>query len=152
DSTHKLRSAVGTNLEGISYWTPQLPFVDVMKSSSQWGSSDGNPLDLDANGWVRSLAPGQTAHKLTVREIGGRYPAGQYVVRYKGEGTLTFRFDANVVSQKAGEILLQVAPSGAGIWLQIEATNPTNYLRDIRITMPGGICQGDPFTHVTEAQ
>ena len=39
-----------------------------------------------------------------------------------------------------------------GIYLYIEATNPADYLRDIQITMPGGICDGDPFTHVLTAQ
>jgi hypothetical protein len=122
-----------------------------MKFSSEW-ASNGGTLDLDANGWVRSLAPGQTAQRLTLREIGGRYPAGQYLVRYRGEGTLTFQFDAKVISQKPGEMLIQVAPTADGVRLQIDSTNPANYLRDIEIIMPGGICEGDPFTHVAGAQ
>lgn len=151
----QLRSAIGTNLEGIAAWTTQLPFVDVMKSSGSWISGDrdgrwddGRPLDVDADGWVRTLAPGQIARKLMLREIGGHYPGGRYRVRYKGEGTLKFQFSARVVSQKAGEIVLQVTPDNAGIYLGIEATNPANHLRDIEIVMPGGICEGDPFTHV----
>jgi hypothetical protein len=152
ETTLRLRSPIGTNLEGITYWTSQLPFVDVMKSSSAWGSNDGRPLDLDVNGYVRSLAPGQTAHKLTLRAIGGRYPAGRYVVRYKGEGRLTFNFDARVVSQQPGEMLIEVTPSNNGVWVEIEATNPLNYLRDIEMIMPGGICEGDAFTHVASPQ
>jgi len=154
----RLRSAVGTNLDGIAYWSPQLPFVDVMKMSSPWISGDSSkwdnqgPLDLDSNGWVRSLASGQIARKLTLREIGDRYPAGQYLVRYKGEGTLKFGFAATVVSQKPGEMRIQVMPAASGVYLTIEATNPANYLRDIEIIMPGGICEGDPFTHVVSAQ
>ena len=150
----QLRSAIGTNLEGIAAWTTQLPFVDVMKSSGNWISGDrgqwddGRALDVDADGWVRSLAPGQIARKLMLREIGGRYPGGRYRVRYKGEGTLKFQFSARVVSQQAGEIVLQVTPDNAGIYLSLEATNPANHLRDIEIVMPGGICEGDPFTHV----
>src|SRR6266850_7640712 len=38
----RLRSAVGTNLDGIAYWSPQIPFVDVMKSSSDWISGDAS--------------------------------------------------------------------------------------------------------------
>jgi len=152
-----LRSAIGTNLEGIAAWTTQLPFVDVMKSSGNWISGDrsqwddGRTLDVDADGWVRSLAPGQIARKLMLREIGGRYPGGRYRVRYRGEGTLKFQFSARVLSQQAGEVVLQVTPDNAGIYLSIEATNPANHLRDIEIVMPGGICEGDPFTHVTAA-
>ncbi len=154
----QLRSAVGTNLEGISSWTSQVPFVDVMKASGEWISGDsskwdnGQALNLDANGWVRSLAPGQHAKKLMLRDIGTHYPAGQYLVRYKGEGTFKFQFAARVLSQKPGEIVLQVTPDNAGIYVGIETTNPSNYLRDIVITMPGGVCEGNMFTHVDLAQ
>ena len=153
-----LRSAVGTNLDGIAYWSPQLPFVNVMKSSSDWISGDSStwdnqkPLDLDANGWVRSLAPGQVAKKLMLREIGNRYPQGRYTVRYQGEGTIAFGFAAKIVSQMPGELLIEVTPSDAGVLLVIEQTNPANYLRDIEVIMPGGICDGDPFRHASSIQ
>ena len=154
----QLRSAIGTNLEGVSSWTSQVPFVDVMKSSGEWISGDstkwdnGQALNVDANGWVRSLAPGQIAKKLMLRDIGDHYPAGQYLVRYKGEGTLKFQFAARVLSQKSGEIVLQVTPDSSGIYIGIEATNPANYVRDIEITMPGGVCEGDMMTHVASVQ
>ena len=150
----QLRSAIGTNLDAITYWSPQVPFVDVMKSSSAWMSGDakkwdgGPPLELDAHGWVRSLKPGQVARKLMLREFGERYPGGRYLVRYKGEGALKFAFAAKVVSESPGEMVIQVTPNDGGIYLSLEATNPANYLREIEIIMPGGICKGDPFNHV----
>jgi chitodextrinase len=156
-SPPRLRSAVGTNLDPITYFSPQVPFVDVMKSSSEWISGsgsewdDGGALDLDANGWVRSLAPGQVARRLTLRDFGDRYPGGRYLVRYKGEGTLKFGFAAAVVSEQRGEMVIEVTPNDGGIYLSIEATNPENYLREIEIIMPGGICEGDPFTHAASA-
>ena len=154
----RLRSPIGTNLELLSYWSPQVPFVDVMKSSSEWFSGDakdwggGPPLDLDSNGWVRSLRPGQVVRKLMLREFGNRYPGGRYLVRYKGEGKLHFGFAAKVVSERTGEMLIEVTPSEAGIYMWIDATNPANYLREIEILMPGGICQGDPFRHALSAR
>ncbi|HEV7478610.1 MAG TPA: hypothetical protein VGO02_12830 [Burkholderiales bacterium] len=153
----RLRSPIGTNLEALSYWSPQVPFVDVMKSSSEWLSGDakdwggGPPLDLDANGWVRSLRPGQMARKLMLREFGDRYPGGRYLVRYKGEGNLRLGFAAKVVSQRTGEMLIEVTPGDAGVYLWIDATTPANYLREIEILMPGGICEGDPFRHARSA-
>jgi hypothetical protein len=152
-----VRSALGTNLEAISYWSPQIPFVNVMKSSSGWISGDGSAwdngkaLDLDVNGWVKSLASGQIARKLMLREFGDRYPAGQYVVRYQGEGVIRFNFAARTVSEAPGEIIIQVTPSSDGVLMTVEQTNPANYVRNISITMPGGICQGQPFTHVPSA-
>ena len=154
----RLRSPVGTNLELLAYWSPQVPFVDVMKSSSEWLSGSakdwggGPPLDLDANGWVRSLRPGQGARKLMLREFGDRYPRGRYLVRYKGEGKLNFGFAAKVVSQRRGEMAIEVTPNDGGVYVWIEATNPADYLREIEIIMPGGICEGDPFKHVTVAR
>ena len=160
----QLRSAIGTNLEGVAAWTSQVPFLNVMKASTGWISGDstqwdnGKALDLDADGWVRSLAPGQVARKLMLRDIGSHYPAGRYLVRYKGEGTLKFQFAARVVPQSAiepgqgGEMLIEVTPGNSGIYVGIEATNPANYLRDIEIIMPGGICEGSPFIHVPAAQ
>jgi len=154
----RLRSPIGTNLELLAYWSPQLPFVDVMKSSSEWMSGDakdwgrGPPLDLDANGWVRSLRPGQVVRKLMLREFGNRYPGGRYLVRYKGEGKLNFGFAAKVVSQRRGEMVLEVTPNDGGVYLWIDATNPADYLREIEIFMPGGICEGDPFTHAASAR
>ena len=150
--TFPLRSAIGTNLDAINYWSPQVPFVDVMKSAAEWSASDGAALDLDADGWVRTLAPGQVARTLTLREFGDRYPGGRYLVRYKGEGTLTFGFAAAVVSESPGEMVIEVTPNEGGILVSIEATNPANYLREIEILMPGGICQGDPFRHVASAE
>jgi hypothetical protein len=89
---------------------------------------------------------------LTLREIGSHYPAGRYLVRYKGKGTLKFEFAARIVSEKPGAIVLQVTPSDGGIQMIVETTDPADYLRDIEIIMPGGICEGDPFTHISSAK
>jgi hypothetical protein len=154
----RLRSPLGTNLELLSYWSPQVPFVDVMKSSSEWLSGTmtswgpGAPLDLDADGWVRSLAPGQVVRKVMLREFGDRYPGGRYLVRYKGEGKLNFGFAAKIVSESRGEMVIEVKPNDGGIYLWVDAINPANYLREIEIIMPGGICEGDPFRHVASAR
>ena len=79
-------------------------------------------------------------------------PRGRYLVRYKGEGKLNFGFAAKVVSQRRGEMVLEVTPNDGGVYLWIDATNPANYLREIEILMPGGICEGDPFRHAASAR
>src|SRR5262245_33206428 len=113
---YSLRSAIGTNLYPIEHWSPQLPFVDLMKSSGAW--IPANPqgpetFDLDANGWIRSLPPGQSAITRMLTGV-DHYPAGRYLVHYKGKGTLSF-FGATVVSQRPGEIVLDVTPGKHGI-------------------------------------
>jgi hypothetical protein len=87
-----------------------------------------------------------------LREFGNRYPAGRYLVRYKGEGKLNFGFAAKVVAQRPGEMVIEVTPNDGGVYLWIDATNPANYLREIEILLPGGICEGDPFRHVASAR
>jgi hypothetical protein len=152
----QLRSALGTNLNAISYFTTQAPFVDLMKTASAWVSGDAvtwdnrQPLDLDDNGWVRSLVPGQVAR--TTLAVEG-YPAGEYLVRYKGEGTLYFDQAASIVpgSQRPGELLIALTPARKALAMHVLATSPENYLREIQIIMPGGVCEGDPFRHAASA-
>jgi hypothetical protein len=151
------RAALGTNLLGVTYYSPQTPFVDVMKSASPWISGDAAtwdnalPLDVDVRGWVRSLLPGQIARTLML--LAERYPAGRYQVRYKGQGSFGFGQAARVVpgSERPGELMVDVAPESGGLFLYIMATDPADYLRDIEVLMPGGVCERDPFTHAASA-
>ena len=150
--SYSLRSAIGTNLYPVEHGSSALPFIDLMKSSGAWVALNAQgavTLDLDADGWVRSLPPGQSATTRMLTSV-IHYPAGRYLVRYKGKGTLGFS-GATVVSRKPGEIVLDVTPGKHGISLGISATDPTDYLREIEIIMPGGICEGDVFTHVASA-
>jgi hypothetical protein len=151
--------AVGTNLSGIADWSTQQPFLDAFKSSRQWmpqcvagepGCSGGwatneyDQLDLDEHGWVKSLPALEDPVEYTrvgtlmFREIGGRYPGGQYVVLYDGEGTIEYAYDAqkDVAASRPGRDIINVTPSESGIWLQITATDPNgtgNYIRNIHV-------------------
>lgn len=150
--------AVGTNLAGIADWSTQLPFIDAFKSARQWipqcaaeepGCSggwgiDGEQLELDEQGWVKSLPapedpPEHTrAGTLLYREIQGRYPGGQYVVLYEGEGTIEYSFDAqkDAAASTPGRDVINVTPSDAGIYLIITATDPNktgDYIRNIHV-------------------
>jgi hypothetical protein len=91
------RPALGTNLNGVSYWSTQLPFVDAFKSSGAWLScsagvwDDKRHLDLDERGWVRTLLPDQRVSCALFTDP-GRFPgliAGRYQVEYAGTGTLS---------------------------------------------------------------
>ena len=153
---------VGTNLHRLADWSPQLPFLNGFKSARQWITQDINvtkneegqyvnvwntgefsQLDLDANGWIKSLpAPEDDPEYSSVGTILYRdidnYPAGKYVVLYEGEGTIDYRFDArkDESASTPGRDVIDVTPSNAGIWLRITATDPNNtgdYLRDIQI-------------------
>ena len=92
------RSTLGTNLTDISDWSREWCFVDAFKASRAWISGsvdgtwdDGRALDLDENGWVRSLLEGQIARTLLLLDLSGHYPAGRYIVLYDGQGTIEYR-------------------------------------------------------------
>jgi hypothetical protein len=159
-SSANTNSAVGINLHSVDYYSPEQPFLDILKtngglsteSSSGSGTGEEQFLNLDANGWpisliaVRNLLPQQFSQVsvLMLRSLpqtpNGVYPAGQYVVRYQGEGTITYRFDAAKVPSLSapGRDVINVATptSGGGISLTITATDPKhtgNYIRNIQV-------------------
>lgn len=132
----------GINLHGVRYWSPALPFVDVAKQAGEWipqrrGSqtwSTGERLDLDADGWLRSLSPGQEAASIVM--AGARYPAGRYIVSYDGEGELFFGLDAAIAGRRGRDLVVEVKPR-ASVLLKILATNRADPVRNIRMYLPG---------------
>lgn len=151
--------ALGTNLSGVADWSSQLPFIDGFKSARKWitqcqpgepgcqggwSTDEFDKLELDEGGWVKSLpAPDDPPEytrvaTLLFREINGRYPGGQYVVLYNGEGTIEYGSDAQKDESlsRPGRDVLNVTPSGSGISLLITATDPNktgDYIRDIHV-------------------
>lgn len=155
--------AVGMNLEAIVDWSPAWVFTDAFQASrpwinqvfntstwaTSWDAPTAPPLDVDADGTVRSLrswsengvAFRQQAATLLFREIDGAYPSGRYVAEWDGSGEVRFDFDARVVSisrtsDGRTRALLDVTPSDAGIQVRIEATDPANPVRNINLWMP----------------
>ncbi|MEG3908764.1 cellulose-binding protein [Microcoleus sp. w2-18bC1] len=159
-NTSNSRSSLGVGLNGIADYSTQLPFLDAFKSSRQWitqcvsgqpnckgewDTEEYNLLNLDENGWVKSLPSPEDAPKYTrvstllLREIPNRYPSGQYIVTYEGEGAIEYGFDAkkDEAASKPGRDILNVdATQGEGIMIIITATDPKktgNYIRNIKV-------------------
>ncbi len=132
---------LGTNLTGIASWNPIWQFVDVFRTARPWisqcdgcGWGEGEPLELSPEGWVKSLQDGQYAE--TVMLDGGVYPDGDYILTYEGEGEIVFSMDsAEITSNSKGRMTFRIN-GNYGIWLQIRATNPDDYIRNIHIYMP----------------
>lgn len=150
---------LGTNLNGISDHSTQMPFIDAFKSSRRWitqcnqnrdpncretwNTNEFEQLDLDESGWVKSLPDPEDSPQYTeVAALMYRgvepYPGGTYIVLYEGEGTLEYDFDAkkDETASTPGRDVLQVDPSNQGILLKITATDPNktgNYIRNIRV-------------------
>ncbi|MEZ4288413.1 MAG: hypothetical protein R3A47_09775 [Polyangiales bacterium] len=149
------RSAVGLNLAQVADWSTEHPFVDVFKTSRDWVSahdgvwSDETPIDIDEHGWVRSLKPGQVVKALALWET-KHYPKGKYIVLYDGEGTIEYdegpasnRFLPDESRPGRHVVELDPARSENGMLLVLRSTNPSNYIRNIRVLLPGGVCEND---------
>src|SRR4028119_1712254 len=159
-NTSNSRSSLGVGLNGIADYSTQLPFLDAFKSSrkwitqcvsgqpncnGEWDTEEYNLLNLDENGWVKSLPSPEDAPKYTrvstllLREIPNRYPSGQYIVTYEGEGAIEYNFDGkkDEAASKPGRDIINVdARKGEGIFITITRTDPNktgNYIRNIRV-------------------
>ena len=168
------KSGIGTNLAQVSYYSAAYPTIDFMKRSSTWltqcspytnkdckasvwDTGEEASLDMDANGWIKSLpATGSSAayrYVTTAVLSGGTQPVGKYVVLYDGQGTIAYSgIGTKVAAQSTpGRDVVNVTTGAGGLYLSITATTPSNYLRNIRIYAPGGACSGDMNTYVTSA-
>jgi hypothetical protein len=150
----------GTNLSAISDWTTGWAFVDAFRGARSWisGNSatwqwdDGRPFDLDENGWVRSLQPNQIARAVVMTLPPNSYPSGTYTVLYEGEGVIAYEGSGrkNSALSRPGRDVLDVDASQTntstgfgGLRLDITKTTPSNYIRNIRVILPGGSCAHD---------
>jgi hypothetical protein len=140
------------NLSGLVDWSTEWPLVDVFRSSRLWVKSDwqsaledpayafdaqGNPL----------LKPGQMVQTLMLREIGGHYPSGDYVITYQGTGKIALGAGdtRQIIKARKGRIVVKVAPGDAGLLLQVTESDPRDPVRDIHVWMPGFENAKSPF-------
>jgi hypothetical protein len=134
---------LGTNLSRIDDWSPEYAFLDAFRQSKPWVSGttltfdDGRTIDVDAHGWVRSLQPGQIARTMMFTAPPPHHPSGQYTVTFDGSGAFSWSSNVRVVQSSAGRIVIDVDATRGPIAMNITATSPTNYLRNIHVWMPG---------------
>lgn len=148
---------IGMNLLGLN-----THLVDVFKCSrpffegeisGEWDT--GYEMPKDANGYVTSIRDGYVARTLFLETVDGHYPAGIYTMYYDGEGEIDIWGDGVIISEtdNGGDdniILIEVLDPAYGIYLDILTTNPTNYIRDIRVIRPseGGV----DYTEIYESE
>lgn len=155
---------LGINVGSLGKLTSSVPFTDIFKISRGWFTScefdwqAGRPIDpgctrktslntreqdqlqLDGNGWVRTLplpyeAPVFTSVTSTWK-LSEHFPLGRYVVLYDGEGTMKITGDLKIVASFRGHIEFDLLSPKRNLKLQITATDPRrngNYIRNIRI-------------------
>ena len=153
---------IGTSLHSVQGVSPELPFLNGLKTApgwltqdfgvntdeegnfvNVWNTAENDLLDLDENGWVKTIPdPEDEPEYSSVGALLYRgldyYPDGKYVVLYEGEGTIEYNFDAqkDKSASTVGRDVINVNPTHNGIWLRITETDPNetgDYIRNIRV-------------------
>ncbi|MGI6271153.1 MAG: hypothetical protein ACOYLD_02255 [Anaerohalosphaeraceae bacterium] len=135
---------LGMNLAGPADWNTELPFVDVFRMSRPWISQQrgkpwgqGPELELDKHGWVKRLDKDCWAETLVCTIDGGHYPSGRHTVLYDGNGKLDFWGAGKTATTAPGRITIDVDSSKGAIFIRLMETDPADYVRNIRVIMPG---------------
>lgn len=151
-------SAIGINLTGLNYWSPQWTLIDVIKHASNgsgttWAyrsgagwNNDQSTIDLDTNGWPRSL-PHVDGDDKTLKTIiyqdNHDYKDGEYTILYDGEGEVSYDGVTYLPEKSSpGRHVVQLDP-GRYFHVLIRETDPSSsgeYIRNIRVLVPGGLC------------
>lgn len=150
-------SPLGINTNETMDMDSSVPFINLFKLALPF--EEARPwitkghIEYDESGWPKRLNGGVAG----TRFIGG-YPANSipstvYNVFYKGEGKIRYGVNARLVRRLPGRDLIEIRPGKdkkISASLTIIESNPNNYIRDISIVMPGGICKGNPFRKVKQ--
>jgi hypothetical protein len=138
------KNRLGINLAGPSDSSSEMPFTDVFRLSRQWISQrkgeawgKGPALDLDERGWIKRLEPGCYAETPLCTLRPNRFPGGEYVCLYDGDGKIEFNNIKREVGREKGRIVFEPNPEKGGFFLRIMETDIANPIRNIRVLLPG---------------
>lgn len=140
--------SIGFGLNGISDWSAQQPFLDVMKTArrwightpTQWGAVGFDDLQaggfIGPDGWPLAIPEGVTALEALILtdmppEAAGL--AGSYVLRWQGTGTVGVAGRATETARAEREIRFDYAPGDGAVAVAISATDPADPVRDITV-------------------
>ncbi|MFN4155732.1 MAG: hypothetical protein ACK4HF_13840 [Paracoccaceae bacterium] len=135
-------------LHGITDWSVQKPFLDVMKTAREWtghlpgqyGGWDHARLEaagaLGPDGWPIAIPPEVTGISTLVlvdlpADAGG--VAGRYLVHFEGKGSLRIEGRATDVAIGDGVAQFDFAPGEGGVFLTLDSIDPTDPIRNIVI-------------------
>ena len=143
---------VGINLETVTDWHQQTPFVDAFKSSRKWISHQawthpngfvwggGPAIDTDELGWPQSLQQDQWIESIIFSDGSPNYPDGIYNIRYEGVGTILPLAGGNgsltIVGQSPGHIQINLTVPSDG-YFTLRITDIVQPIKNIRVYPPG---------------
>ncbi|GAB5519589.1 MAG: hypothetical protein RhofKO_18400 [Rhodothermales bacterium] len=136
---------LGINLAEVTDYSPEIVFIDAMRSARPWishGATDftwdtGQPINVDAFGWPTKLEPDQHLGTILMTSPDAPYPTGTYTILYEGEGQIEVEWDAVVSHRSPGQIFATVEEANIGIHLVITELDESDPIRNIRVILPG---------------
>ncbi len=159
------RSPLGINTNDVFHYSSAVPFTDLyrratpftVQTSNGQTPQEGTHYRFDNAGWPTFLSPGTKADTTVVEVIPEALVDGYYHVLYDGKGELSYHPSGSVDVRRIadGNHRVRIDPNSAGLKklrITIESTNPADHLRNIRVIMPGGVCQRNPLRHVAKAE
>ena len=132
------RTDIGINLFGVATYNRQQVFSDLT-AQSEWFTTTGDgwtampAAQIDARGWIRFLRPGQAAPRPLILPP---VPFSRVPIRctFAGRGRLSTGGIAQLTQEGPQAISLELVSRGAldeGGWIQLDATDPADPLRDL---------------------
>jgi len=138
--------SLAMGLNGISDWSTQQPFIDLMKTArpwighlpGQWGGYDAAMMQaagyLDPHGWPLAIPEGVERIEtffLTDQPAGAVSLSGRYRLTFAGRGDVTVGALAQDVEVAPGEIWFSYRPAEGLVSVAISAIDPVDPVRDI---------------------
>ena len=155
-----LNSPLGMNTNEALEVDSSIPFVDLFRYALPFDEArpwftKGN-VKFDANGWPQDLNGGKAGTRFLAHIPVQALPQGEYTVLYQGQGEIRYGASAKLIKRLPGKDIIRLVPMPQKgelyktytATLFIEKTNPKNYIRNIQIIMPGGICKDNPFRYI----
>ena len=152
-------SPLGTNTNELTEDDSSVPFIDLFRAALPFEDArpwlTGANVQMDANGWPARLN-GQIAGTRFLSNLPApSIPGGRYIVLYEGEGKMQYGGDAKLVESQPGRDIIELFAGSDNKFdatLRIRESNPANYVRNIRILPPDGICANNPYKRVPNAR
>lgn len=150
-----LLSPLGINTNEATDMDSSVPFVDLFRLAIPFEQArpwlTKGKIIYDKNGWPKNLNGGKAGTRFINNFQQQSIPPGNYTVLYKGAGKIEYGGNVRVKYQSPGRDIITIRGNKKGsitATLVITKSNPNNYIRDIQILMPGGICKNYPFRHI----
>jgi len=129
-----------------------MPFVDIFRTARPFHEFSDVEVEFDKQGWPTKIPKGKKVYTLILQSLPrGAIPYGKYTVLYDGIGSIAYDGLAKRVAFSANKDIIDIRPENSTVnrlILRITDTSKSDPIRNIRVIMPGGICEGTPTVRV----